>query len=184
MSDFVISENKIKTILILMNRDTVMDEDDFLEIAKDLRSRPLSEELKRERERVLGELVKWIDEQVPKKDLEHPFYECKTRTKKYIESAYKHGFNDGQAEGLPEVPNLHKCVHKEIRNGVEFCHYHDSPTDPTAIRKAEREKVLELIHKKTYLMKHQASSCEVNSDTVVIDYSAVYELLRSMWSKP
>ena len=37
-------------------------------------------------ERVLDELVKWIDEQVPKKDFEHPFYECKTRTKKYIES--------------------------------------------------------------------------------------------------
>jgi hypothetical protein len=55
MSDFVISENKIKTILILMNRDTVMDEDEFLEIAKDLRSRPLSEHdaavAKKEREK-------------------------------------------------------------------------------------------------------------------------------------
>ena len=41
---------------------------------------------KAERERVLDELVKWIDEQVPKKDFEHPFYECKTRTKIMIES--------------------------------------------------------------------------------------------------
>jgi hypothetical protein len=30
--------------------------------------------------------------------------------------------------------NLHTCSHKEIRNGVEFCHYYDSPTDPATIR--------------------------------------------------
>jgi hypothetical protein len=33
----------------------------------------------------LGELENWLDEQVPRMDLEHPFYECKTRTKKKIE---------------------------------------------------------------------------------------------------
>jgi len=41
--------------------------------------------------------------------------------------------------------NLHKCVHKEIRNDVEFCHYHDSPIDPTAIRKAERENCIKIL---------------------------------------
>jgi hypothetical protein len=33
---------------------------------------------------VLDELVFWLDNQVPTKDLEHPFYECKTRTKMKI----------------------------------------------------------------------------------------------------
>ena len=32
----------------------------------------------------LDELENWLDEQVPRMDLEHPFYECKTRTKKKI----------------------------------------------------------------------------------------------------
>ena len=43
------------------------------------------------------------------------------------------------------TPNLHTCVHKEIRNDVEFCHYHDSPTDPTAIRNDTLDKVIEWV---------------------------------------
>ena len=39
-----------------------------------------------ERDKVLDELIEWLDEQVPKKDLEHPFYECKTRIKKKMVS--------------------------------------------------------------------------------------------------
>ena len=30
----------------------------------------------------------------------------------------------------PAAPNLHTCVHKEIRNGVEFCHYHEQEHNP------------------------------------------------------
>jgi hypothetical protein len=41
------------------------------------------------------------------------------------------------------TPNLHTCTHKEIRNGVEFCHYYDSPTDPATIAAQAREKVLD-----------------------------------------
>jgi len=33
-------------------------------------------------------------------------------------------------------PNKHWCEHKEIRNGVEFCHFHDAP-----ISKGSAEKV-------------------------------------------
>jgi hypothetical protein len=43
------------------------------------------------------------------------------------------------------TPNLHTCTHKEIRNGVEFCHYYDSPTDPATIVAQAREKVLDEI---------------------------------------
>lgn len=35
----------------------------------------------------------------------------------------------------PAAPNLHTCIHKEIRNDVEFCHFHDKPlVDPATIR--------------------------------------------------
>jgi len=42
------------------------------------------------------------------------------------------------------------------------------------------ERVLESIHKKTLRMRHRASSEEVNNEAVVLDYSAVYELLQSL----
>lgn len=29
------------------------------------------------------------------------------------------------------IPNFHKCMHKEIRNDVEFCHYHDKEIHTT-----------------------------------------------------
>ena len=46
--------------------------------------------------------------------------------------------------------------------------------------KDEREKVLQSIHKKTFAMRHRASSEEVNNEAVILDYSAVYELLQSL----
>jgi hypothetical protein len=44
-----------------------------------------------ERNTALDELMTWLDEQVPKKDLEHPFYECKTRIKGKIEELRQAG---------------------------------------------------------------------------------------------
>jgi hypothetical protein len=29
------------------------------------------------------------------------------------------------------IPNYHYCLHKEIRNGVEFCHFHDNEIHAT-----------------------------------------------------
>ena len=49
-----------------------------------------------------------------------------------------------------------------------------------AAAKAAREQVLESIHKRTFQMRHRASSEEVNNEAVVLDYSAVYELLQSL----
>ena len=46
--------------------------------------------------------------------------------------------------------------------------------------KAERERLLESIHKRTLQMRHRASSEEVNAEAVILDYSAVYELLQSL----
>jgi anthranilate/para-aminobenzoate synthase component II len=51
------------------------------------------------------------------------------------------------------IPNLHRCLHKEIRNGVEFCRYHDNVITATLsdhdleVRKKEREKVIDEIMK-------------------------------------
>ena len=44
------------------------------------------------------------------------------------------------------IPNYHRCLHKEIRNGVEFCHFHDKEIHTTlaehdaALIAQEREK--------------------------------------------
>ena len=51
--------------------------------------------------------------------------------------------------------------------------------DAALIHKA-REDVLQEIHKKTLAMMHRASSDEVNNESFVLDYSAVYELLQSL----
>jgi hypothetical protein len=38
-----------------------------------------------------------------------------------------------EARGQPteRIPNYHYCLHKEIRNGVEFCHFHDKEIHAT-----------------------------------------------------
>ena len=38
--EYIITEMQLKRILVLMNRDSVMDEDEFLDIVAELRSRP------------------------------------------------------------------------------------------------------------------------------------------------
>lgn len=70
-------------------------------------------------------------------------------------------------------------ISKEVDVGISFSAQELTKRD-AAIRKAERERLLEAIHKSTYQMRHQASSEEVNSDTFVLDYSAVYELIQSL----
>jgi hypothetical protein len=55
------------------------------------------------------------------------------------------GYEIDQIRSRPHTstPNLHTCTHKEIRNDVEFCHYYDSPTDPSVIAQSAREQVLQ-----------------------------------------
>jgi hypothetical protein len=38
--EYIITDMQVKRIMVLMNRDTCMDEDEFLDIAKELRTRP------------------------------------------------------------------------------------------------------------------------------------------------
>ena len=72
-----------------------------------------------------------------------------------LESAYKNGFNDGQAEGLSDESKAHKDFAKNYFAALLDCdcqvcidarEAHD-----TAIRKAERERVLDKL-RDTYYM--------------------------------
>ena len=72
-----------------------------------------------------------------------------------LESAYKNGFNDGQAEGLSDESKAHKDFAKNYFATLLDCdcqvcidarEAHD-----TAIRKAERERVLDKL-RDTYYM--------------------------------
>ena len=75
--------------------------------------------------------------------------------------------NDRSRPAPSPRPNLHTCVHKGIRNEVEFCHYYDSPTDPATIRNAALTKLLEDVCKRCPIRDEEmlsesycAESCE------------------------
>ena len=43
------------------------------------------------------------------------------------------------------IPNFHRCLHKELRNDVEFCHYHGKEIHATLDNhdKKKKKEVLE-----------------------------------------
>ena len=63
---------------------------------------------------------------------------------------YLHGYNRKVLETMDPVvqsrpyneqeiiPNLHSCLHKEIRNGIEFCHYHNKEIHATLTEHDEK----------------------------------------------
>ena len=88
---------------------------------------------------------------------------------------YLHGYNRKVWETMDPVvlsrpyneqeiiPNLHSCLHKEIRNGIEFCHYYNKEIHATLtehdekIRQAAINGVLDQVRKE--LRKEYSAVC-------------------------
>lgn len=63
------------------------------------------------------------------------------------------------------IPNYYHCLHKEIRNGVEFCHFHDREIHATLMEhdaaiaaqatEAENKRVLDLVIKEAQTAREE-----------------------------
>jgi hypothetical protein len=79
------------------------------------------------------------------------------------------------------APNLHACTHKEIRNGVEFCHFYDSPIDPATIRNATLTKLIEDVCKQCPIRNEEMPLEDYSAETCegCLTIKVVQESLRT-----
>jgi len=129
------------------------------------------------------EYIYWKD--AKPEDFENVTTSCWIEDVGDISTEYERKFIQRFGVALRTLFRPHTPAPGKPRPPCEECVYQARSVEHDAqVAKAEREQVLESIHKRTFQMRHRASSEEVNNEAVVLDYSAVYELLQSLRTQP